>query len=404
VLARVNAGGAFAARLLGDAVPVVREMGLGVLRWQRTLDWLLAPFLKTSTRKLEPSVRAVLRLGLFEARRLDTPVPVAVAESVRVAKLLAPRAAGLVNAVLRRAVAAPWPDPDDATVSLGIRYSHPDWLVARWRRLFGEQGCREALAANQTPAPLCLLDAATDLASLAAAGCVLESHVWAAGVSVVRSGASVAVAALRQGRAYAMDPTAAVIARLLPTGSGGPVVDLAAAPGGKSLLLCLERGVRSLAADRHLGRVGMMRGNLARTGGGSVVVAADAAHPPLAPRSCGAVLLDAPCSGSGTLRRHPEARWRLIEAALADRAAVQRELLAAAASLLRPDGLLLYSTCSVEPEENAEVVAASGLVVVPLAPLLPTAVPRVELAGGGVVIGPSADGDGFTAHLLRPGS
>ena len=404
MLARVDADGAFAARLLGDAAPIVREMVLGVLRWQRTLDWLIAPVLKMSPRKVEPAVRAVLRLGLFEARRLDTPVPVAVAEAVRVAKLMAPRAAGLVNAVLRRAVATPWPDPDDDTVPLGIRFSHPDWLVARWRRLFGEKLLRQALAANQTPAPLCLLDAATDLAGLTAAGCVLEPHPWAQGVSVVRSGASLAVEELRGGRAYAMDPAAALVARLLPVAPGEPAVDLAAAPGGKTLLLCMERGVSALAVDRHLGRVGMMRRNLARTGGRAVVLAADAALPPLAPRSCAAVLLDAPCSGSGTLRRHPEARWRLDEAALADRAVLQRELIAAAATLLRPDGRLLYSTCSVEGEENADVVAGSGLTVVPLAQLLPSAVPRVELPSGGVVIPPGADSDGFTAHLLRSGS
>jgi 16S rRNA (cytosine967-C5)-methyltransferase len=403
VLARVDAGEAFAARLLGDAGPAVREMVLGTLRWQRTLDWLIARFLKGSSTSLEPAVRAVLRLGLYEARRLDTPVPVAVAEAVRVAKQLAPRAAGLVNAVLRRAVVAPWPEGDDAKVPLGVRFSHPDWLVNRWRRLLGEEAARLALAANQEPAPLCLLDAASDPGALAAAGCTLEPHPWAAGVSVVRAGAAEAVAALVAGQAYAMDPAAAVVARLLPVPPGAQVVDLAAAPGGKALLLCRERDLQVLALDRHLGRTVLMRANLARVADRSLPVAGDAARPPLRPGGCGAVLLDAPCSGTGTLRRHPEARWRLGEPRLGELAALQRELLAAAARLLRPDGLLLYSTCSIEPEENAGVVATSGLAAVPLGPLLPPGVPRVELPGGGVVIPPNADSDGFTAHLLRSG-
>lgn len=398
ILGRVEGRGAWAARLLSDAPPLTRELVLGSLRWQATLDALLEPACRRPLASLDPAVRAVLRLGLYEALRLDTPVPIAVAEAVRVAKVVAPRAAGLVNAVLRRAVEATWPEPDDERLPLALRTSHPEWLVARWRTLLGELLARVALAADQQPAPLALYAAAEEIEALRRAGCTIEPHPAVAGSWLVRAGAEHAVAAVRSGRAYAMDPTAVAVARLVPP-AGGLIADLTAAPGGKSLVLRRERpAARHLALDRHPGRVALLRRNLGALGG---IVAGDAAAPPLRPASCAAVLLDAPCSGTGTLRRHPEIRWRLQATDLPGLAAVQRRLAAAAAALLAPGGVLIYATCSLEPEENAAVVEELGLELVPVAPLLPGGMARVELASGGVVIPPTADGDGFTVHELR---
>jgi len=328
---------------------------------------------------------------------MRTPIPVAVAEAVRVTKALAPRAGGLVNAVLRRAVEEPWPDPEDANLPLSLRTSHPEWLVRRWVELLGESGAEAALAADQEPAPLCLLEAVSDRDGLATAGCDLRPHPRVPGVLEVTGGAAVAAAALRAGRAYALDPAAVAVARLLPP-VAGLSVDLAAAPGGKSLVLASERpAIRLLAADRSLGRALLMRRNLTLLERGPGLVVADAFAAPLRPGSCQAVLLDAPCSGTGTLRRHPEIRWRLTPADLAQLAAGQRRLAAAAAELLAPGGVLLYATCSLEPEENAAVVAGLSLEALAVAPELPFR----ALPGGGVVIPPSAGGDGFTVHLLR---
>ncbi len=400
-LARVESHAAHAARLLRTSTPAEREMVMGTLRWRLTLDHLLERHLRTPLAGLDPRVRAALRLGLYEARRMRTPVPVAVAEAVRLTKSLAPRAAGLVNAVLRRAVGEPWPEPGDAAVPLSLRYSHPAWLVERWSRLLGEGATVAALVASQEPAPLYLLAAATAVGDLEAAGCELLPHPVVAGVAAVSSGVDAAVAALRAGRAYAMDPTAVAVARVLPA-TGGTVVDLAAAPGGKSLVLTSERpGGRMVAADRNLGRVLLMRANLAFAGRGAQVVVADGAATPLRPGTCAAVVLDAPCSGTGTLRRHPEIRWRLGAGDLAGFAEGQRRLAAAAAGLLAPGGYLLYATCSLEAEENAEVVAALALERVPVAPRLPNGLPLVELPTGGAVVPPWAGGDGFTVHLLR---
>jgi 16S rRNA (cytosine967-C5)-methyltransferase len=285
-------------------------------------------------------------------------------------------------------------------VPLGVRLSHPDWLVERWLRQLGPELMTAALDADQQPASLALLAAVTDCAAIAAAGGELVPHPWATGVVVVRAGAGSAIKALQAGRGYALDATATVVARLLP--EADRIIDLTAAPGGKSAVLASERPTtRLVASDRHLGRVVLMRGNLAHAGSQVAVIAADATCPPFAPASVAAVLLDAPCSGTGTLRRHPEIRWRLQPEALATLADAQRKLIAAAAELLAPGGCLLYSTCSLEPEENAEVVATVPLRVLPIADRLPEAVPRVLLASGGVVIPPSAHGDGFTVHLLK---
>jgi len=399
VLARVDAEGAHAARLLGSASALERELVLGCLRWQRVLDELLARHLRQPLATVDVEVRAVLRVGLYEALRLQTPCPVAVSEAVRVAHVLTPRAHGLVNAVLRRAAGEAWPACDDESLPLALRFSHPDWLVARWLRLLGERATRAALAANQEPAPLCLLAGAADAAALAAAGCRLELHVRVPGMLVASGEIAPAVAALRAGKAYALDPTAATVARLLPETSG-ITADLAAAPGGKALVLALERPhLRMLAADLRLGRAALMRRALAATG--TPVIVADALAPALHARSLGAVLLDAPCSGTGTLRRHPEIRWRLHEEDLERLAGQQRTMAAAAAELVAPGGSLLYATCSLEPEENAGVVGGLGLEPVSIAGSLPAGMPCIELASGGVLIPPDAHGDGFTVHLLR---
>lgn len=401
ILARVEARRAHAARLLGDASPFLRELVLGVLRWQLALDYLLAPHVRQDANTLDAEIRAALRVGLYEALRMNTPAPVAVAEAVRVTRSVLPAATGLVNAVLRRAVAAGWCKDDEAP--LWLRHSHPAWLMARWATWLSDAQIEAVLQANQRPAPLYLLAAVSPLAELAEEGCEVVPHPYVPGVvRVVRNAAAVA-AWLGRGRGWAIDPHAVAVARLLPE-LEGPTADWAAAPGGKSLVLGSERphGWR-VALDRHPGRVVALRETLGRhlPALPARVVAADGVVPPFRPASLAAILLDAPCSGTGTLRRHPEIRWRLTPNDLTDLQALQRRLLAAAAAAVRPGGYVLYATCSLEPEENGQVTAGAPLQVVPLPTEQLHGLPVHHLPSGGVVILPAEWGDGFTVHLLR---
>jgi len=397
ILARVEAYQAHAARLLRDAAPLTRELVLTTLRWQLTLDHLLQPHLHQPASHLDPPVRACLRMGLAEAKLLSTPPPVAVAEAVRVCKSFVPRASSLVNACLRRAVQAPWPDPEDPTLPLWLRYSHPPWLVERWQRRLPPETLGQALAAAQTPAPLCLLRPVSQLPPEVRT----RPHPFVPGVEVVEEGASRAAAAAASGKAYAMDPTAVAVARLLPPANR--MLEVAAAPGGKSLVLGLEHpGSFRVALDLRVARVRLLAKACRLLPRPPALLVADGCRPPLRQASFGAVLLDAPCSGTGTLRRHPEIRWRLTPGQLEQLAQLQRELLAAAATLVARGGFLLYATCSLEPEENEEVVASCGLPVAPVAEKLPAQLPRVVLPSGGVLIPPGAWGDGFVVHLLGP--
>jgi 16S rRNA (cytosine967-C5)-methyltransferase len=257
------------------------------------------------------------------------------------------------------------------------------------------------LVANQQPAPVCVLMAEDTGVLLAAQGCDPMPHPWAPGVWVVTRNAAAAVGIVAGGGGYALDPTAALIGSLAPR-SAARVVDLTAAPGGKLLTLA-ARGFEGLTvgADRNLGRVALLRRNLGGRGCAAAVMAADAACPPLRHGVFDLVIVDAPCSGTGTLRRHPEIRWRLKEEDLVQIAAQQRRIVRGAVELVAPGGHLLYATCSLEPEENEQVITSVPLASVPLGDRIPAGVPWIERPSGGAVVLPSLDGDGFTVHLLR---
>lgn len=395
ILARVDAHKAHAARLLRQATPLTRALVLTTLRWQLTADSLLQPYLQRPLEHLDAPVRACLRMGAVEAFKLDTPVPVAVAEAVRVCKILKPQAAGLVNACLRRAVQGTWPKEDDESIPLWLRYSHPQWLVNRWASRMPAHLLRQTLAADQLEAPIYLLEAVSRLAV------PTRPHPWVPGVVMVEGPGKEAAAQLTQGRAYAMDPHAVLVARLLP--KSRKILEMAAAPGGKSLVLGLEQpDSLRLALDLRLGRARLLAKTVRLLYRPPHVLVADGRKPPLRSQSFDAVLLDAPCSGTGTLRRHPEIRWRLQPAHLQELASLQRALLQAAVALTAPGGFVLYATCSLEPEENEQVVQALALPTVPLADKLPAASSFIELPSGGALLPPGPWGDGFVIHLLGP--
>lgn len=406
LLIRVE-GGAFASRLLASAGrPGVRARVLAVLRWLRRLDWVLGLHLRRPLDGLDPEVRAVLRLGLAETAILGVPAPVAVDGAVRLIRRLGKgSASGMVNAVLRR-VATAWRSMEGEAPP-DVLFSHPAWLWERWRKAFGERAALEALQADQEPAPVWVwwLDEGRP-AALESRGVGLEPHPWCPGAWRAPGADARLAAEAASGRAYVQDPSsqlAALVAVRL-AGEGSRLLDLCAAPGGKTALAA--RGAswaRIAAADLAPGRVRLLRELAAAVDRPITVLAADAARPALRPGAWDLVLLDAPCSGTGTLRRHPELRWRLAEADIEERAAIQERLLRAAYGLPAPGGVLLYSTCSIEAEENEALFRAipDGFQRVDLGAVLPEGTPAAVTAAGGVRLLPGWAWDGFTFHAIR---
>ncbi len=405
LLMRVEEG-AFSTRLLGGGTPLAtRVRVLETLRWMRALDAVLAPLCRRPLTELDPGVRAALRLGLVEIVRLELPPGLATDGAVHLVKRLGlSSAAGVVNAVLRKA-ATSW-RAQLAAAAVDVRLSHPWWVASRWAERFGRAAAEASMAAAQEPALtwVWFLDDGGRQAAVDG-GLSLEPHPWCPGAWSAPGDAGRLVPYVIEGSAYAQDPSSQLVAHvaraLAPRGSRA--LDLCAAPGGKAALLAALGGWSVVAAgDRALGRVRLMAPLLRRVGG-VVAAAADALAPPFALAAWDLVLLDAPCTGTGTFRRHPELKWRLRPGAPAELAAAQRRLLASVGGLVAPGGTLLYATCSVEEEENEGVVAETppGFERLDIEGALPQGAPFLSTAAGGARILPNRDGDGFTMHALR---
>jgi 16S rRNA (cytosine967-C5)-methyltransferase len=336
---------------------------------------------------------------------MGVPAPVATDAMVRsIRRLGKGSAAGMVNAVLRRATTAG--DTSEEQISAGLRWSHPEWLWRRWKAGFGTRAAERAMAVAQEPAPPWVWfrdDAARE--SVERAGAVLESHPWCPETWTAARGTTELMNAVGGGRAVVQDPSSQLVARVAVdlAGDGGRALDLCAAPGGKTALMVrLGRWRILTAGDRHHGRARRLHRRL-EPEGGCVVLVNDAERPALTPGAWDLVLLDAPCSGTGTLRRHPELKWRLGPEAITEAAGRQRRMIEAAARLLAADGKLVYATCSVEPEENEAhfETMPDGCARVSLDHRLPRNAPWIETPAGGVRIMPHEHGDGFTIHALK---
>jgi 16S rRNA (cytosine967-C5)-methyltransferase len=394
-----------------------QELLWGMLRRRAWLDAVLEQRVRGGLAKHDPDVIDLLRLGAFQLVGMDrVPAYAAIGQTVELTKLRHGQgASGLVNAVLRRldrerdalAVAVP-SDPVDA---LALEQSHPRWLVARWIARWGAEETARLLAANNTPAPVIVrpygivreqLEAALEEAGVTVreAPLVDDSLVLGGGIAITELGA------YRRGQFFVQDPAATLVTRYADVPAGSAVADLCAAPGGKALELARTASL-VVALDRSEHRLRRLAANARRVEAHNVVpVAGDARHPAVQPLD--AVLVDAPCTGTGTFRRHPDARWRLKVSDLAVMAALQRSILDAAASVVRPGGLLVYSTCSLEPEENDAQVEAF-LTAHPeftLEPPAPGVVPDAVLDAGRLRVLPQRHGtDGaFAARLRRAAS
>jgi 16S rRNA (cytosine967-C5)-methyltransferase len=340
VLRLVESGG-FAAELLyhrsaaleaRDAA-LASELVMGVLRRQNQLDFLLEHFSGRPADRLDPEVRIALRMGLYQLRYLDRiPAHAAVGESVELVKRAGKHSAsGLVNAVLRQVHRQPVSFPDLAT-----ELAHPAWLLERWERQYGpEQARRIALANLETPETYVRLPVGYDsslvrLEPTEVPDCFRVLQGTPAGLRI-------------------QDISSQAIVPLLELAPGQWFLDVCAAPGNKTAQ-AIELGVRAVACDVHPKRLAALK-----TLGCHLVVADGTRTLPFA-RRFDRILVDAPCSGTGTLARNPEIKWRLRPSDLADLHARQVALLSNALERLAPGGRLVYSTCSLEAEENEEVV------------------------------------------------
>jgi 16S rRNA (cytosine967-C5)-methyltransferase len=380
VLLRVERDGAYANVALEAALSnhpgldprdsaLASELVHGVLRRQMALDAAVEHAAERALDRLELPVRILLRLGSYQLIYLDrVPARAAVHETVEIAKDTGlSRAAGLTNAVLRRVAREPLvPLPEDPLAKISVQESHPLWLVRRWATRLGLEQARELCHANNQPAPLCLRVNLTTtrreelLDRLRAAhpeGEIGPGHFATTAVTVRGAGAPTLFPGHAEGHFQVQDEAAQLVGRF--TGHrAGPALDVCAAPGGKAchlaeLSLSSQPRGEILAVDISWHKLRRVTAEALRLRLPNVrCLAADARSVmPVKPRSQHAVLVDAPCSGLGTLRRHPELRYRRTEEDLSRLGALQWQILGNAAESVSPGGLLTYAVCSGEPEE-----------------------------------------------------
>lgn len=333
------------------------ELVYGTCRMQRACDWLVDRHVRGRT---DDEVRAALRLGAYQLRWLGTPAHAAVGATVE-----AVRGPGrsMVNAVLRRVAAdvaagpTRWPDPATAL-------SYPDWVVARLVRDLGAEAARAALEVMNTPATQ-----------------------------------------TRRPDGYTQDLASQWVAEAVGAAAGERVVDLCAAPGGKATAMAHAGPAVVVAADADASRAAVVAANAGRLGLPQVAtVVADGTAPPLRPASVDRVLVDAPCSGLGVLRRRPDARWRVRPADVDRLAGLQRRLLAAAADLVRPGGVLAYSVCTLTRAETLDVDRWLAGHLPGWSVLDPPGEPWERLGRGARLLPQAAGTDGmYLLRLRRPG-
>lgn len=365
-LIRIDAQGAFANLVLPPMLAdsslderdraFVTELVYGTTRMRRACDWLVDRFLPDPDR-IDPAARAWLRLGGFQLAFLDTPAHAAVGATVGAAPR---RLAGLCNAVLRRvadSLPVEWPSP-------GIRLSQPDWIVERLIADLGEDAAIDALEAMNRPA---------------------RATVRADG--------------------YTQDLASTWVAEAVGARAGELVLDLCAAPGGKATAMA-STGAIVVAADARRSRVELMKGNRARVGlspEAMPILVADGTTAPFPDGAFDRVLLDAPCSGLGALRRRPDARWRISPGDVVRLAALQVGLLEDALRLVRPGGEVVYSVCTLTRAESCDLDDHLRRRHPTVEALDPPGSPWIPSGRGALLLPQAADTDGmYLLRLRRP--
>ncbi len=337
-----------------------QELAYGVLRLRGRLDYLLDLHLRKGLSSVSGLLLDLLRQGAYQLLYMDGVPSYAVLDQTveQVREVAGPAGARLANGVLRSleregGEVSRFPDfALDPLAHLATWGSHPRWMVERWLERWSPEDVKALVDLDNTPPALHLRPIGIPVEEAASilerSGC----RFWrvGSGIPCLRLEDGINPASILEGiPGLIQDPGAALVTIYADPPPGGRIADLCAAPGGKALALA-SRGAYVLAANRSRARLDVLRENLARVGGRLGVVRADATAPPL--REVPFLLLDVPCTGTGTLRRHPDAKWRLSPGSVAKMADLQRRMLDSGAGLVPVGGHLVYSTCTLEPEEN----------------------------------------------------
>ncbi|MFC4076460.1 16S rRNA (cytosine(967)-C(5))-methyltransferase RsmB [Salinithrix halophila] len=387
ILIAADERGAYSNLLLNDALEksrltdprdrgLVTELVYGTIQRRNTLDWIIDSLVRKGGHSLDPWVHQLLRMGLYQLRFLDKiPSRAAVHETVGQAKSRGHKGiSGLVNGVLRSYLrrVREWelPAEPDNSRTLALAYSHPEWMVRRMMEAYGQETAVQVMAANNRPPAITLrtnpmkTDRETLIDRLKEAypqAEVAPSSISEQGI-VFSGGGNLAFHPLyREGWYSVQDESSMLVAEVLDPQPGNRGLDGCAAPGGKTAHLAerMKNQGSLLASDIHEHKVGLIETNAARLGLSIIKVCrADLRElPDEAAGSFDFVLLDAPCSGLGVIRRKPDIKWSKTPQEVDSLVRLQRELLEAAAKLVLPGGTLVYSTCTMEPRENEEQVA-----------------------------------------------
>ncbi len=346
----------------------ILELVYGVLRQRSWLDWVLDRFSAQPLSRTDLRTRNILRLGAYQMLFLDkVPVSAAVNTATELAKRLGKKS-GYVNAVLRnlerKRGSFPGPPAGNEVERLSVLYSHPAWLVRRWLARFGPEKTETVLRENNLPSPLVVrantlrTNPGQLKASLESDGAAVVETKYSNQALEIRSSPGIrTLSAYDKGWFLVQDEAAQLIGMMVDPRPGETVLDAAAAPGGKATHLAQLMGnqgtVIALESDRS--RIGRIAENTDRLGASIITpVLGDATT--FTEGLFDKILIDAPCSGLGVLRRHPDGRWNKKEDTIRKRARVQLHILQNCAALLKPGGALVYATCTTEPEENEDVV------------------------------------------------
>ena len=352
---------------------LLNEIVHGVLRWQNKLDWVLNGFSHGNFTKSEINVKNTLRVALYQILFLERiPHAAAVNEGVEfIKRIRGDKPAGLVNAVLRNIIrnieGIRYPDPaEDEVQYLAVFYSHPHWMVKRWLRRYGREDTERLMTANNERPSMALrinrlkIDPAVFKNQLTEQQIAFTPSAYLPHVVRVKTLSRIGQMDLfRNGMFTIQDESAVLACQLLDARPGDRVFDLCAAPGGKTTNLSemMNNTGVIVALDKYEAKLSMIRGSAERLGLSNIQLrATDAMTFEESPAD--RILLDAPCSGLGTLAKKPDMKWKRDQMDIVKLVVTQRAMLENAARLLKPGGTLVYSTCTIEPEENEEVISA----------------------------------------------